>query len=250
MNPRFGSIGKFVVAFLTGAAAVAVILQWYNAPKGKLRATIVANEYEAPPSVDSKSIQAFTDTSPSKPPVLRKLEGFNSPELIGAYLHGRVENEGSKEVKQVTLTIPDAAYACVHREPSGWNCQSSVTIVTIGDLAPLESAIVQIWLRFNPQILNYKDIRLTHSEGVGRINYETVDVPPGLLGRNAMPIFLVVAAVLLSLHIYFSDKDFNRRYILMKRREEEEAAKASEDEAAKQRQKAEDEKRTEIRKHF
>jgi hypothetical protein len=198
MNARLNSIGKFLVGALTGAAALAVVLEWYNTPKGKLQASFVANAYEAAP-IKGDSIAKLKGRSATKPPILAKPEWFGrDPNPIGGYLDGRVENAGSKDVKNVVLTVPEAISVCIERSSKDWTCQGfdlgPDAVVTIGDLRPLESAGVQIWLSYSPIPNLLSGIKLTHSEGVGRISFETLPLPQK--GAAYQATFLVITGLL------------------------------------------------------
>jgi hypothetical protein len=219
MDFRVG--GKVLLGVLTGAAALAAIAS-YNGFKGKLRASFVVSEYEAPPRAES--LPDFNHAYPKKPTVIIKPVGFATG-VLGAFLNGRVEYRGSNGVKQVTLVVPDAVYACVAREITGWKCQDGGSVITVGNLAPLESVPVQFWLPYMPHVTAYKDIRLTHSSGVGSIDFKTVDVPPGFIRSYAVPLIMATLLALSVLHTYFANRYVEQKLASLKRREAVDARK-------------------------
>jgi len=209
------STGKSLVAFLAGGTILAVVLYSYSTSNSKLRATIIVSEFQALPSVEP--IRATTDTS------VRTLDARKrqaSPGVIGAFLNGRVVNTGSKQVKQVTLRIPDAEYACVRIESGDSSCQAAAGLVTIGDLGSFESAVVQIWLPYKPNVTAYKDIKLTHFDGVGRIDFEAVQVPPTFIQRYYLTLVLAAALILYALYVYFSQRYANQQLSWMNKHRE------------------------------
>jgi hypothetical protein len=242
MNAKLGKGGTLLLGFLAGAASLVVVLQWYNAPQGKLRATIQVSDYAAPPSQ-----QELQDTVHSA-----QWHAVGATKTVGAYLSGRVENGGSKEVKQVTLRVPDVAYFCVQREATGWVCRDKGSIV-IGDLSPLEVATVQIWLSMKAFKTTLRDIHLTHSEGVGRVDFETVDLPKSFLRENMFLVFLTVGLLLLLLHMVLSDWNARKHVAWVKAREADAANKEAEEqglEEAVARERANERHRAEIQKYL
>jgi hypothetical protein len=213
--------GRFILGLLTGLVSLTAIATWYNAPKGKLRASIVANDYAAPPIR-----QTLQDTL-QKPPsiVARPTPAGIEVSEIGAYLTARIENGGSKEVKQVTLRVPDVAYSCLQRESARWACQDAGSIV-IGDLSPLEVANVQVWLRSKASPSTLTDIRLTHSEGLGRVDLQTVELPKGFIADNKALLGMLVFFLLLISHGVYADRWAEKRIAWEKAKEAEKLAKA------------------------
>jgi hypothetical protein len=249
MNSRLGKGGTFLLGVFTCAAAFAVVATWYNAPKGKLRATIAVNGYATPPKAEN--LADFKDTTKRKTLAYQIMNGFMA-ERLGAYLSGQIENGGSKDVKQVTLRVPGVAYSCVQRESSERICRGEGS-VAIGDLSPLEAATVQIWLRDRTFPSTLKDIRLTHSEGVGRVDFAAAELPKGFMADNAFFFWMFGIIGLFLSHGLFAEHEARKRVEWVKAKEAEEARKkdAKEKDDAEQhdldealaRQKAEDTKR-------
>jgi hypothetical protein len=141
-------------------------------------------------------------------------------EVIGAFLNGRIQNTGSKEMRQVKLYVPNALYACVQRERGSSKCQPFGGIIPIGELSSLESVAVQVWLPFRPHVTAYNDIKLVHSEGRGKIDFETVEVPPGFVRGHLLLLLLVTGLILYSLHVHFAERYCAQRLAAMEKREE------------------------------
>ena len=206
------STRKSLVVFLAASAMLTAVLYSYNISSDGLRATLTVNEYKGLPN--DEPVRATAGAS------ARRAELQPSYEVIGAFLNGRVTNNGSKQIKQVTLRIPDAAYACVRLKPGDSRCQASAGLVTIGDLGSFESADVQIWLSYRPNVTAYKDIKLTHSEGVGRIHFGTVQVPATFLRTYYLTLGLASALMLYALYVYFSQRHADQEVARAYRRQE------------------------------
>lgn len=197
---------KVLGAVIATAATLAAILYWYRTERTGLRATLTVSEYKTLPSSEPVS-DTLDKLRPSNPDASKPQLSY---EIIGAFLNGQVKNGGSKRVKGVTLNVPDAEYACVRREPANVRCWASTGVVAIGDLGSLESAGVQIWLTYKPHVTAYQDIKLTHLEGAGKVDFATVQVPSGFIRSHPLVPVLVVILVLLFSPVYLRPKNLGR----------------------------------------
>jgi hypothetical protein len=84
------------------------------------------------------------------------------------YWDVQIENTGTQAVRDVRLSLPDAAYSCVYREAESPAC-SDVPPIRIGDLQPRELIRVTSWTSFEPSAYDGRKIRLTHEEGIGDV---------------------------------------------------------------------------------
>ncbi|MEX2109829.1 MAG: hypothetical protein WD802_04440 [Gemmatimonadaceae bacterium] len=208
MDNRISLAGKIAVGLISTAAALVVIMQSCSEPKGKLRGHFIASQHEALPIIQSHQGKE-TVVKQSSPFILRPAPDslIVTDHEAAAYLGGRVQNEGSKELKQVALRFPAAAAACVKRESVEWKCQGPSSMIALGDFAPLEAAVVRIWLR-EPLLLRstYDAVKLVHSEGVGKIAYDTVTTPFGFVRRHGMWFFFGTMGALLLIVGLISEK--------------------------------------------
>jgi hypothetical protein len=202
------SLSRKILGTLAAAAAIlAAILYWYRTEKSVLRATLTVSEYKTLPS--SESVRDTTNKSEGSSQESPKRQALH--EVIGAFLNGQVKNGSSKQVKGVTLDVPDAEYVCVRRDPANSECQVSTGVIAIGDLGSLQSVGVQVWLRYKPHVTAYKDIKLTDLEGRGKVDFITVQVPSGFIRSHPLVPILAVILVLLLWPEYLSGlKDFRR----------------------------------------
>lgn len=218
MDERLRRFGGDALKIIGGVGVVFSVVLGYRqcASEGKLHATIVANQFGSPPTEVRQS--ANKDTAQATPTTL----SFDKLDPLSSYLNVRIVNEGRREVKQVFLRVPNGTYACLLLESAaGWKCHKPAEVIAIGDLQGSESARVLVWQSFSASL---KDIRLTYSEGVGKISFETIDVPRGFLREVAIPLALLAVLALIVVWFITADAAQDRQRALereLKQREHE-----------------------------
>lgn len=214
MNTTLKYVGSAVLGFVSAAGIFYGIYANMTLPRGKLGAEISVNSITLPPSRRDTTRFGPNDTPTSDSVAsrtglelnggLQRLGFYPSPK---GYLEAHIENEGTREIKQVLLRVPDAVVGCVRRGAADFVCQANNGLYTVGDLQPLDEANVKIWLSSTPALTNLDLIRLTHTEGVGRITFTTVETPQTRSARNRetaftyMMLFLVTVQLIIVLMV-------------------------------------------------
>jgi len=197
---------KYVGAGLVGAVSTIGVMYGIYAnmtlPRGKLSAEISVNTMSLPPS--RRDTPGF---GPNDMSVSDSVASKAGPQRLGfypsprGYLEAQVVNDGTREIKQVVLRVPDAVVGCVKRGAADYKCQAENDSYTVGDLRPLDEATLKIWLNSPATIANLGLIRLTHTEGVGHINFTTVETPQTWFARNRERAFVYTMLILVTVQL-------------------------------------------------
>lgn len=227
MNTYLKYVGAGLVGVVSTIGVMYGIYANMTLPRGKLSAEISVNTISLPPS--RRITPGFGPNDiPASDSVASKTElklndglqrlGFYPPPK--GYLEAHVVNEGTREIKQVVLRVPDAVVGCVKRGAADYGCQAENDLYTVGDLQPLDEARLRIWLSSTPTLANLDLIRLTHTEGVGRIRFTTVETPRTWLARNRESAFTYIMFILVTFQlvvVYFINKRLVRTMGKIKR---------------------------------
>jgi len=136
---------------------------------------------------------------------------------IESYCAGSVTNSSSAQVTSVQLYLSGAMFARIKRDDNSITSQSIPNLVTIGDLRPGETVQLSIWSGAGFRYLDSRDVRLTHSAGVGRVTIpRPVTGVPAFLDKYGFFIYfilLVICGGLLFqwLMVRFVEPKLNRR---------------------------------------
>ena len=96
-------------------------------------------------------------------------------ELVGSYgqfegyWNAKIINEGSTTLKEVTLSLPDTAYAQISREGSDMKSEPQQSVIRIGTMLPQEVVEVYAWTTSNISYLDEDELKLVHSDGAGNL---------------------------------------------------------------------------------
>ena len=75
--------------------------------------------------------------------------------------------------------------------------QEGESVPRLGILGPLDEATARVWLSALPTPQDADLMTLTHAEGLGKIDFETVPIPPGFLRRHAQELYLAFLSLVL-----------------------------------------------------
>jgi hypothetical protein len=212
MNTQINPSRRFTV-FLLLLPIFGMSAAWYFMQASKVRAILVVSQYKAPPKVEADSSLSAELGSPAP---ITQLQTFPS-NAVGGFLNGRVENGTSNDLRRVTLELPSPVYVCLQHRVTPPTCVSSTANIDIGNMKPLESVALQVWLPYQPNVSVYREIRLVHSKGSGRVTLEAVELPSGFVRDNYPTVIFLTALILYFLHVYFARRYVERQLAVLRK---------------------------------
>jgi|SRR4051812_35070194 hypothetical protein len=203
MDTRISVTRRSLSLLLLTFALLGMAIGLYAMHANVLTASLVVSEYKPPPGIGSTAdLLVRLGIRPERTQLPAPLS-----DAIGGFLNGRIKNGSARPLKGVTLAIPTFFYVCVQRGTTAPICRSSVNDIQIASMKPFESVVLQIWLPYKPNITVYREIKLLHSQGGGKVTLKAVELPPGLIRGNYITVIFVTGLILYVLHIYLA-----RRY--------------------------------------
>lgn len=139
---------------------------------------------------------------------------FQQRALVG-YWSAKVCNSGSKVLRDIRLSLPDADEAWIEYRGSTDSVHCTASTIYLSELQPREYAYVYAFTKYVvPNQYDKGKIQLTHAEGIGKVK---LFVPCGRLGQwidsPFNQFFLLTCALgLIFLVLVLRDSHYQRRF--------------------------------------
>lgn len=240
MKKNFWKIAFFVVG-IPSCLWFCIDLCGKFIPKGKLTAYVHSGQFIIPPAIDGEfkamNDMASVENLMANERVSRKLDQVkdestrkiaeemiervssviqrNIPDslpseyrFIDGYWSVKVINNCKEQVTSVRIFLPRTAYVVMKKESDAALSEWSDELLEIGTLQPQEEVDIMAWSSVYPIRSHKDDIKLTHSEGTGKVKvYEPVSPFWSFVAENVgffmsgiQFTFLLVALVLLLIY--------------------------------------------------
>jgi len=133
---------------------------------------------------------------------------------IAAYWRGTIANSSKERVTFVQLYLSGAKYALVKRDDNSKAAQSIENLISIGDLRPGETVEVSIWSNSSFRFLSSRDVRLTHSSGIGKVIIpRSVTGFPAWIDKYDFVFYLILWVIFGGLIVPFTVERLQKWYV-------------------------------------